>query len=168
MPCTSIRMIAQPELAMEPRDVALVAHDNKKDDLLEWALYNRGFLAQHRLVGTGTTGSLLAERLDLPVECLYSGSLGGDQQMGARITEAAIDLLLFFWDPLQAQPHDTDVKALLRIAMVWNVPVACNRASADLIVSSPLWSQSYDRQVPRYDLHPSDYGTRAAQPFASQ
>lgn len=132
------------------RTIALVAHDNKKIDLLEWARYNRGFLVQHDLVGTGTTGSLIAKDLSVSVECLQSGALGGDQQIGSRIAEGKIDLLLFFWDPLEAQPHDTDVKALLRIAMVWNIPVACNRASADLIVSSSLWRRKYDRFIPDY------------------
>jgi methylglyoxal synthase len=120
------------------RRIALVAHDHKKDDLCEWARYNRETLAQHSLFATGSTGRMLAERLKLPVTLFQSGPLGGDQQIGSRITEGDIDLLVFFWDPLESQPHDPDVKALVRIAVVWNIPIACNRSSADFIISSPL------------------------------
>ncbi|HEV7666316.1 MAG TPA: methylglyoxal synthase [Chloroflexota bacterium] len=130
--------------------IALVAHDNKKDEMLEWARYNRASLAQHSLCATGTTGSLLESNLGLPVQRFQSGPLGGDQQIGAQITEGRIDCLIFFWDPLAPHPHDPDVKALLRIAVVWNVPVACNRASADFIISSPLMSALYERQLPVY------------------
>ncbi len=130
--------------------IALVAHDHKKLELLEWARYNRDLLAQHSLSATGTTGRLLASELDLEVECFQSGPLGGDQQIGARITEGSIDCLVFFWDPLAPQPHDPDVKALLRIAVVWNVPVACNRASADFLISSPLMRTNYERTLPDY------------------
>ncbi len=132
------------------RNIALIAHDNKKGELLEWARFNRELLAQHHLYATGTTGRLLEQELGLDVGKFYSGPLGGDQQIGARIAEGGIDCLIFFWDPLAPHPHDTDVKALLRIAVVWNVPVACNRASADFIISSPLLSTRYVRLVPDY------------------
>lgn len=131
--------------------IALVAHDKKKLDLLAWARFNRSILAQHDLVGTGTTGRLISSQLGLDVRCFQSGPLGGDQQLGAEVTIGRIDLVLFFWDPLEPQPHDPDVKALLRIAVVWNVPMACNRASADYVISSPLLSTAYERTVPTYD-----------------
>ena len=130
--------------------IALVAHDNMKDEMLEWAAHHRTELSHHILVGTGTTGRLVQEHTGLVVERLRSGPLGGDQQMGARIAEGKIDILMFFWDPLEPQPHDPDIKALLRIAAVWNIPFACNRASADFIISSPLISQVYQRRVPEY------------------
>jgi methylglyoxal synthase len=120
------------------RRIALIAHDNKKQDMLEWAGYNLDRLAQHELFATATTGRLLSQQLDLPVTCFRSGPFGGDQQIGARIAEGAIDLLVFFWDPLEPHPHDPDVKALLRVAVVCNIPVACNRATADFVISSPL------------------------------
>lgn len=133
--------------------VALVAHDNKKQDLLEWAKFNRDLLAQHELYATGTTGLLLCKELDAPVIRLQSGPLGGDQQIGARIAEGGIDLLIFFWDPLSPQPHDPDVKALLRIAVVWNIPVACDRATADYVISSPLMDEPYERLMPDFTWH---------------
>jgi methylglyoxal synthase len=139
---------------LHPRKrIALVAHDNKKQDLLEWALYNRGLLAQHELFATGTTGILLEETLLAPVVKLQSGPLGGDQQIGAKIAEGTIDFVIFFCDPLEPQPHDPDVKALLRIAVVWNIPVACNRASADFMISSPLMSSAYERRLPDYQAY---------------
>ncbi|MBK7590205.1 MAG: methylglyoxal synthase [Betaproteobacteria bacterium] len=138
--------------------IALVAHDHKKRDLLEWAQYNRDLLANHELLATGTTGALLEEALEIPVVKLQSGPLGGDQQVGARIAEGNVDLVIFFWDPLQPQPHDPDVKALLRIAVVWNIPVACNRASADYMISSPLLTSAYERQLPEYDAHRNRVG----------
>lgn len=137
--------------------IALVAHDSKKPDLLEWALFNKLFLVQHELYATGTTGKLLEETLEADVHKLQSGPLGGDQQIGARIAEGGLDVLVFFWDPLQPVPHDPDVKALLRIAVVWNIPIACNRASADYIISSPLMSDAYQRSVPEYG---SSFGSR--------
>jgi methylglyoxal synthase len=123
------------------RRIALVAHDNKKEDLREWARYNQGLLARHTLFATSSTGRMLQDELGLGVTCFQSGPLGGDQQIGARITEGDIDLLVFFWDPLEPQPHDPDVKALVRVAVLWNIPIACNRASADFIISSPLMSK---------------------------
>lgn len=133
--------------------IALVAHDNKKQDLLDWAKYNKGLLAQHRLYATGTTGKLLEQALDIEIVKLRSGPLGGDQQIGAKIAEDGIDILVFFWDPLAPHPHDPDVKALLRIAVVWNIPIACNRASADFLFSSPLLSGEYQRLLPDYRGH---------------
>jgi methylglyoxal synthase len=140
-------------MAQEPRrpmKIGLVAHDNKKPDLVAWAKFNRQVLEPHELVATGTTGTLLEEELGLGVEKLQSGPLGGDMQLGALIAGGEVDFLVFFWDPLEPQPHDPDVKALLRLAVVWNVPVACNRSSADLMVSSPLFFSGYERQLPDY------------------
>ncbi len=127
--------------------IALIAHDNCKDDLLEWARYNRGTLAGHQLFATGTTGEILSTELDLDITRFFSGPLGGDQQVGAGIAEGRIDFVIFFWDPLDAHPHDVDVKALLRIAVVYNIPIACTRASADFMLSSPLMREEYDRLV---------------------
>src|SRR5918911_2089457 len=143
-------MIVSPPVRTGTKRIALVAHDNKKQELLEWARFNRDLLADHELCATGATGQLLEQELGLPVRKFQSGPLGGDQQIGAKIAEGAIDCLIFFWDPLAPHPHDPDVKALLRITVVWNVPVACNRASADFIVSSPLMSAGYQRLMPVY------------------
>jgi methylglyoxal synthase len=123
-----------------PRRIALVAHDNRKKDLLEWAAFNVDTLMRHRLVATGTTGSLLHDRLELAVERVESGPLGGDLQIGAQIVQGEIDMLVFFWDPLEPQPHDPDVKALLRVAVLTDVPTACNRSTADFLISSPLFA----------------------------
>jgi methylglyoxal synthase len=130
--------------------VALIAHDNKKADLVEWVQFNKELLARHDLYATRTTGHLITEHLGLPVTEFQSGPLGGDQQIGARIADGRIDVLIFFWDPLEPLPHDPDVRALLRIAVVWNIPVACNRATADFLISSPLMADAYDRLVPAY------------------
>jgi methylglyoxal synthase len=139
-----------PLVSKKHKVIALVAHDNMKDELLEWTDAHKEELRKHTLIGTGTTGRLVNERTGLAIERLRSGPLGGDQQIGARISEGDVDVLLFFWDPLEPQPHDPDIKALLRIAAVWNIPVACNRASADFILSSPLISAPYRRDVPQY------------------
>ena len=133
------------------KKIALVAHDNKKRDLLEWAKFNRDLLAHHQIFATGTTGRILEQQLGFKVVKLKSGPLGGDQQIGAKIVEGKIDFLIFFWDPLEPQPHDPDVKALLRMAVVWNIPIANNRASADFMISSPLMDSAYDRLVPDYE-----------------
>ncbi len=137
----------------QKKRIALVAHDNRKQCLIEWAKFNRELLVQHELFATGTTGKLLAHELGTDVTRFKSGPLGGDQQLGAKIAEREIDLLIFFWDPLEPQPHDTDVKALLRVAVVWNIPMACNRASADFIISSPLMSTDYQPIIPNYASH---------------
>jgi methylglyoxal synthase len=137
----------------EQKTIAIVAHDNKKQDLLAWAKFNLAALEGHNLIATGTTGKLLHTELNLPVERLQSGPLGGDQQIGAKISEGKIDILIFFWDPLEPHPHDPDVKALLRIAVVWNIPIACNRASADFLISSSLMPLEYQRLVPDYEGH---------------
>jgi len=135
------------------KNIALVAHDDKKHDLLEWARFNKELLTQHELYATGTTGKLLEHELGIETNRLQSGPLGGDQQIGAKIAAGEIDLLIFFWDPLTLQPHDSDVRALLRIAVVWNIPVACNRASADFMIASPLMSSTYQRFSPDYDKY---------------
>lgn len=130
------------------RHIAMVAHDNKKDELLRWAEFNRGTLSRHVLYSTGTTGAMLEFELGLRVTRFLSGPIGGDQQIGAKIAENIVDVLVFFWDPLEPQPHDTDVKALLRLAAVWNIAVACNLATADLLISSPLLDSDYESARP--------------------
>jgi methylglyoxal synthase len=136
---------SRPKIAR--KQIVLIAHDNRKADLLEWARFNRETLARHDLHGTGTTGSMVAEQLGLPVQRFLTGPLGGDQQVGAAIAEGRIDLVIFFWDPLEPHPHDVDVKALLRIAVVYNIPMACNRATADFVLSSPLIDEIYPRSL---------------------
>jgi methylglyoxal synthase len=131
--------------------IALIAHDNMKRDILEWARYNEGTLSQHELYGTGTTGGMIAHELGLTVHRFRSGPLGGDQQVGAGVAEGRIDFIIFFWDPLAPHSHDVDVKALLRIAVVYNVPIACNRATADFLLSSPLMDEAYERRLPDLD-----------------
>jgi methylglyoxal synthase len=130
--------------------IALVAHDHKKKDLIDWAEYNRKVLSLHELVATGTTGTLLEEALNLPVKKFYSGPLGGDQQIGAMIAEEKLDFIVFFWDPMEAQPHDSDVKALLRLAVAWNILIACNRTTADFILTSLLMQEEYTIDLPDY------------------
>ncbi|TLU83530.1 MAG: methylglyoxal synthase [Chlorobium sp.] len=138
-------------IMFKDKKIALVAHDNKKFDLLEWAVFNRNLLSKHEIYATGTTGEILRARLGLKIKKLQSGPLGGDQQVGAKIVSNEIDFLIFFWDPLEPQPHDPDVKALLRMAVVWNIPIACNRASADFMISSPLMAGEYNRLIPDYE-----------------
>jgi methylglyoxal synthase len=140
-------------LLRRKKKIALIAHDNKKEDMMEWAKYNMGTLSQHELYATGTTGRLIEKELGLEITVLESGPLGGDLQIGACIARGEIDFLIFFWDPLAQLPHDPDVKALLRVAAVWNIPIACNRASADFIISSPLMCQEYQRILPDYDSY---------------
>jgi methylglyoxal synthase len=133
--------------------IALVAHDNKKKDLIDWARHNAVMLAKHELIATGTTGKMLEEELDRPVKKLLSGPLGGDQQIGAMIAEGKLDILIFFWDPMQAQPHDSDVKALLRVGVAWNILLACDRATADFVLTSPLMLEEYETIIPNYDSY---------------
>ena len=137
----------------ESKHIALVAHDNCKAALVNWAVRHRQTLASHSLLATGTTGRLLQEALSQTVACLESGPLGGDQQIGARIAEGEVDCLIFFWDPLEAQPHDPDIRALLRLAAVWNIPVACNETTADFLMTSPMMGQAYPRSLPDYDSY---------------
>ena len=144
--------MAYREIPMSSRKrIALIAHDNCKADLLAWARFNRNTLADHELYATGTTGSVLSQELDLDITRFLSGPLGGDQQVGAGIVEGRIDFVIFFWDPLEPHPHDVDVKALLRVAVVHNVPIACNRATADFLLSSPLMRRDYERLIARQE-----------------
>ncbi len=133
------------------KTIALIAHDNKKSELIKWAAKHKALLETHQLCGTGTTGGNVADALGLSVKRFLSGPLGGDQQIGSKIAEGGIDCLIFFWDPFEQLPHDPDVKALLRLAAAWNIPVACNSTSADLIISSPLFGEPIERMIPDYD-----------------
>lgn len=142
-------MIKSKPLPKQKR-IALVAHDGRKADLLDWVLFNKTTLSEHFLFGTGTTGKIIAENTGLPVKRLISGPLGGDQQIGAMIAEGNLDMLIFFWDPLEQQPHDPDIKALLRIAVLYNIPTASNRSTADFLISSPMLQDDYDRILPDY------------------
>ena len=132
------------------KKIALIAHDNKKKDLIEWATYNKEALAKHKLVATGTTGKLIEEALDRKITKVLSGPLGGDQQIGAMIASGDIDMVFFFFDPMEAQPHDSDVKALLRLAVAWNLPMACDRTTADFLVTSPFMQGEYAYELPDY------------------
>lgn len=132
------------------KNIALVAHDNRKKDLISWVKKNKDALGTHFLYGTGTTGALIAKETDLPVRTFKSGPLGGDQQIGSRIIEGDVEFMIFFWDPLEAQPHDPDVKALLRIAVLYDIPIAMNVATADFMFTSPHMEKEYDRYVIDY------------------
>ncbi|MFN5478900.1 MAG: methylglyoxal synthase [Chitinophagaceae bacterium] len=142
-------MVKERKLEARKR-IALVAHDNKKKELIDWAIYNKQALSRHELVATGTTGKLLEDALDRSIKKLLSGPLGGDQQIGALIAEGQVDTLIFFWDPMEAQPHDPDIKALLRLAVTWNIPFACDRATADFLLTSPLMHEAYTCKIPDY------------------
>jgi len=133
------------------KHIALIAHDSKKDEMIEWVEENKDILKNHFLSGTGTTARLISEKTELPVRAYNSGPLGGDQQIGSRIVEGNIDFVIFFWDPLEAQPHDPDVKALLRIAAVYDIPIANNRATADFLITSKYMNEEYERKVINYN-----------------
>ena len=149
----NVKMDNRSNIIAHDKKIALVAHDNKKNDLVEWAKFNKDLLAHHQIYATGTTGKMLEEALGFTIIRLQSGPLGGDLQIGAKIADGEIDFLIFFWDPLEPMPHDPDVKALLRIAVVWNIPIACNRSTADFMVSSPLMDLEYSSILPDYDLY---------------
>jgi len=147
IPISNTEGTSMSELHPSRKTIALIAHDNCKVELVEWAEYNRANLRDHHLVATGTTGTVLAHEVGLEVTCVNSGPLGGDLQIGAMVAEGTVDMLVFFWDPLEPQPHDPDVKALLRIATLRNIPAACNRATADFLISSPLALTDYRQRA---------------------
>jgi len=136
-------------------NVALIAHDNRKQELVEWLQLHQEKIINCHIITTGTTGKLIEENTNLDVEKMHSGPLGGDQQIGAKISEGKVDLLIFFWDPLEPMSHDPDIKALLRLSTLWNIPIACNKSTADFIIKSPLMFD-YQRDVPNFD----DYQSR--------
>jgi methylglyoxal synthase len=142
------------------KNIVLIAHDSRKKDLLEWAQFNQEVLKEHNLFATGTTGGLLGQSTKLKITRFKSGPLGGDQQVGAQISEGALDILIFFWDPLEPQPHDPDVKALLRIAVLYNIPTACNRATADFLVASPLFHGEYERLLEDFSVTRKEFARR--------
>ena len=133
--------------------IALIAHDNMKSELMAWCTIHRTRLVEHSLYATGTTGHMLEKHLQHPVEKMISGPLGGDQQIGAMLAQQQLDMVIFFWDPFEPMPHDPDVKALLRVAAAWNTPVACNRTSADFMISSPLFNSEVKYDIPDYDKY---------------
>ena len=143
----------QTRILNSQKNIALVAHDHKKSELIEWAFYNRSTLANHKLFATGTTGTMIEKAIDQPITKFLSGPLGGDMQLGAKIAEGKLDVLIFFWDPMEAQPHDPDIKALLRVAATWNIPVACNRATADFLLTSPLMHEKYEAILTDYSSY---------------
>ncbi|WP_267905989.1 methylglyoxal synthase [Marinomonas spartinae] len=146
-------MIKKTITTPERKNVALVAHDNMKPELIEWAKKHKEKLIRHNLMATGTTGNLMQKHLDVPVKSLISGPLGGDQQLGGLIAEGKIDVLIFFWDPFEPMPHDPDIKALLRVAAVWNIPIACSVSSANFLVTSPLFDSEFERKIPDYEQY---------------
>ncbi|MGE5556817.1 MAG: methylglyoxal synthase [Methanocella sp.] len=146
-------MTIKTALLKPKKRIALIAHDNKKEDMLQWTKFNADTLRKHTLYATGTTGMILEKECELPINILESGPLGGDMQVGARIADGDIDFLIFFWDPLEPLPHDPDVKALLRVAVVWNIPIAMNRSSADFLISSKLMDEDYSRRLPDYECY---------------
>jgi len=148
--------MARPKM-QNVKNIVLIAHDSRKKDLLEWVQYNHAVLKEHKLFATGTTGALIAGHTELEVTRFKSGPLGGDQQVGAKISDGDLDILIFFWDPLELQPHDPDVKALLRIAVLYNIPTACNRATADFLVASPLFHGQYERLLEDFSVSREEF-----------